>query len=74
VAVRVAVESSDGAGHPLRITLLRNGAAAETWAGPAPFAAVHEETFDGTPLVFRVESRGRAPHQLLTSPVFVRRP
>jgi len=74
LSVRVAVESSDGGSHPLRVTLLRNGTAAETWAGQTPFTAVHDETFDGTPLVFRVESRGRAPHQLLTSPVFVRKP
>jgi len=74
IAVRIAVESSDGTGHPLRVTLVKNGEAVETWAAPAPFAAVHEETFDGTPVVFRVEARGRAPHQLLTNPVFVRRP
>src|SRR5262245_29737901 len=57
-AVRVSVESSDGAGHPLRITLVRNGEAVETWAGQAPFTGVHEEVFDGTPLYFRVEARG----------------
>jgi hypothetical protein len=74
LAVRVAVASSDGSAHPLRVTLVRNGTAVETWAGPTPFTAVHDETFDGAPLVFRVEARGRAPHQLLTNPVFVRKP
>jgi len=72
--VRIGVDSSDGAGHPLRVSLVRNGVVVEMWAGQAPFAAVHEETFDGTPMYFRVETRGRAPHHLLTNPVFVRRP
>jgi len=74
IAVRVSVESSDGAGHPLRVTLVRNGEPVETWAGQAPFTAVHEEVFDGTSLFFRVEVRGRTPQQLLTNPLFVRKP
>lgn len=74
LAVKIGVESSEGAGHPIRVALVRNGAVAETWAGPTPFTAVHEEAFDGTPLVLRVEARGRTGNQLLTNPVFVRRP
>ncbi len=74
VAVSVGVTSSDGGSHPLRVTLVRNGAAVETWAGRTPFTAVHEETFDGTPLFFRMEARSGAVHQLLTNPVFVRKP
>jgi len=74
VAVSVGVTSSDGGSHPLRVTLVRNGAAVETWAGQTPFTAVHEETFDGTPLFFRMEARSGAVHQLLTNPVFVRKP
>src|SRR5262249_20730510 len=73
-AVRVSIESSDGAGHPLRVTLVRNGEAVETWAGHAPVTAVHEEGVAGSPPFFPVEARGREPHQLLTNPLFVRKP
>jgi hypothetical protein len=74
LAVSVAVASSGSASLPLRVTLVRNGAPVETWAGPTPFTAVHEETFDGTAAYFRVEARSGTLHQLLTNPVFVRKP
>src|SRR5262249_44076670 len=74
LALRVVVASSDGSSHPLRVTLVRNGTAIETWAGHTPFTTIPGETFVRAPLVFRVAARGRPPPQLLTNPVFVRTP
>jgi hypothetical protein len=69
--IAVAVEATDGASHPLRVTLVKNGAAAAGWTGRTPFRTVYRETFDGTPAVFRVDARGPAPHQALSNPIFV---
>jgi hypothetical protein len=69
--IRVAVESSDGSAQPVRVTLLRNGALAEAWAGQTPFRTTHRSTFNGAPIYFRVDVRGRPPQRLLTSPIFV---
>jgi len=72
--VRVAIDASDAGALPVRVTLVRNGAVAEAWAGQTPFRATYRETFDGRPLVLRVDARGRPPHHLVTSPVFVSAP
>lgn len=71
VEVRVAIEASDGSGQPVRITLVRNGGAVEAWAGPTPFRAAYRDVATSQGLVFRVDVRGRMPHRLLTSPIFV---
>jgi hypothetical protein len=69
--VQVAVEASDGSAQPIRVTLVRNGAPVEAWAGQTPFRALYRDTTAETPLVFRVDVHGRSPHRLLTSPIFV---
>jgi hypothetical protein len=71
VEVRVAVDATDGSAQAARVTLVRDGAAAEAWAGQTPFRATSRLVFDGRPLVLRVDVRARAPHRLLTSPIFV---
>jgi len=68
--VRIGVEANPGLPLPVRVTLVRNGAVVEAWAGQTPFRAVHREQADG-PTVFRVDVRSTAPHRLLTSPIFV---
>jgi hypothetical protein len=69
--IAIAVEASDGGPHPIRVTLVRNGTTAGVWTGQTPFRTVYRETFDGKPAVFRVDARGRAPHQALGNPIFV---
>jgi len=69
--IAVGVEASDGASHPVRVTLVKNGVAAAAWTGETPFRTVYRETFDGKPTVFRVDARGRSPHQVLSNPIFV---
>lgn len=71
ITLRVAIDATDGAAEPVRVTLVRNGAAVEAWAGQTPFQVTYRETFDGTPLVLRIDARGRASHRLVASPVFV---
>jgi hypothetical protein len=68
--VHIAVGTT-GAALPLRVTLVRNGAVAEAWAGPTPFRVVWRQPADGTAAVFRVDARAPVPHRLLTSPIFV---
>jgi hypothetical protein len=70
VEVRIAVGTT-GPALPLRVTLVRNGAVAEAWAGPTPFRVVWRQPADGTAAVFRVDARAPVPHRLLTSPIFV---
>jgi hypothetical protein len=72
VEVSVGLTASDGSAQPVRVTLVRNGAVVNAWTVTTPFATVHRETFDGHPLVFRVDARGSRPHRLLTNPIFVR--
>jgi hypothetical protein len=71
VDVRVAVSASDGGAHPVRVTLVRNGVPAEAWTGQTPLRLTHRDTTGTGLLVFRVDARGRSPHHLLTSPIFV---
>jgi len=73
IELRLAIEATAGA-EPVRVILVRNGVAAEAWAGRTPFHATYRETYDGAPLVLRVDVRGRAPHHLVASPVFVQAP
>src|SRR5262249_33081188 len=56
-----------------RVILIRNGAIVAAWSGATPLRAVHHETFDGRPAVFRLEARG-AGGRLLSNPVFVKAP
>lgn len=72
--VGVAVEAGAGATLPVRVSLVRNGAVVEAWAGQTPFRAVYREPADGAPTVFRVDVRSTPPHRLLSSPIFVTRP
>jgi hypothetical protein len=70
--VRVAVEATGQTADGFRVTLVRNGTVTEGWSGGQVVRGTYGETFDGQPLVFRVEARGRAPHRILGSPIFVR--
>jgi len=72
--VRVAVDAIGETVEPFRVTLVRNGIVTEGWSGGPSIRATYRETFDGRPLVFRIEARGRAPHRILTSPIFVAAP
>lgn len=74
VEVRFGIEATDGGPYPVRIALVKNGAVAGIWAPATPFHAVFRDTFDGKPAVYRLEVRGPAPHHLVSSPIFVRRP
>ena len=69
--VQVAVEASDGSAQAIRVTLVRNGAPVEAWAGQTPFRALYRDTTGDQPLVFRLDVHSRSPHRLLTSPIFV---
>ena len=74
VQVRVAIEATGERSQAVRVTLVRNGTVAEAWSGSTPLSVAHDDTYDGTPLVYRVDVRGRAPHQLVTNPIFVTAP
>ncbi len=68
--ITVAIGTT-GPALPLRVTLVRNGAVAEAWAGQTPFRTVWRQAADGAAAVFRVDARAIEPHRLLTSPLFV---
>jgi hypothetical protein len=74
VDVRVAVDVRGTVPGGVRVTLVRNGAVLDTWTGETGVRASHREVFDGRPLVFRIDARGRAPHRLIGSPIVVTRP
>lgn len=74
IEVRVAVEVEGAAAGGLRVTLVRNGTVLNGWSGETSVRASHREVFDGRPLVFRIDARGRAPHRILASPIVVIRP
>src|SRR5262249_21597692 len=74
VQVRVAIEATGDRSQSVRVTLVRNGTVAGAWPGPTPLSVAHEDTYEGAPLVYRVDVRGRAPHQLVSNPIFVRAP
>jgi hypothetical protein len=69
--IRVAVVTSVGRAHPVRVTLVRNGTVVAAWSGTTPFAAVHRETFDFGRGYYRLDVRGGGPHHLVTNPIFV---
>jgi hypothetical protein len=61
-----------GPSPPLvRAVLVRNGQAADVWAGRPPVRILWRETFDGRPLVLRLDARGQPPHRLLSMPIVV---
>jgi hypothetical protein len=74
VEVRIAVDATGAGAEGLRVTLVRNGAVLNAWAGDASVRAVHREVFDGRPLVFRIDARARVPHRIVANPIFVVRP
>jgi len=74
IDIRIAVDALGAGAAGLRITLVRNAAVLNAWAGDTSVRATHREIFDGGPLVFRVDARARAPHRLVTNPIFVARP
>jgi hypothetical protein len=74
VEVRIAVDAVGSGADNLKVTLLRNGTVLNGWSGETSVRATHRETFDGHPLVFRIEARARAPHRLVSNPLFVTRP
>ena len=65
------VIASDGGRHPVRVSLVRNGAVIAAWNGRTPFGAVHREAFDAGRAFYRIDVRGDRPQQLLTNPIFV---
>jgi hypothetical protein len=72
--VRVAVDATGETADGFRVTLVRNGTVTEGWSGGRSVRATYRETFDGQPVVFRIEARGRAPHRIIASPIFVTPP
>ncbi len=74
VEVRIAVDASGKGAEGIRVTLIRNGAILDGWSGDTSVHVVHREIFDGRPLVFRIDARGRVPHRLVSNPLFVVRP
>ena len=74
IDIRMAVAASDGRAHPIRVTLVRNGAVIGAWAGTTPFTMAHRDTFDFGRGYYRVDVRGGGPHQLIANPIFVTAP
>jgi hypothetical protein len=74
IEVRIAVDATGPGADEVRVTLVRNGTVLNGWAGETSVRAVHREIFDGQPLVFRIDARGRVPHRLVANPIFVGRP
>ena len=68
----IGVEAVGAAAADLKVVLIKNGEIANAWTRGTPFTAVHRETWDGRPAVFRLEARGGGG-RLLSSPIFVRR-
>jgi hypothetical protein len=71
IEVRVAVDAVGSGAGGVRVALVRNGVVLDGWAGDNGVRAIHREIFDGRPVVFRVDARARAPHRVLSSPIFV---
>lgn len=69
--VRASIELSDASRPLLRVSLVRNGRVAEAWAGRAPLPVTWRETFDGRPLVLRLDVRSQPPHRILSGPIVV---
>jgi hypothetical protein len=65
------VDVSDGSRPLVRVSLVRNGRVAEAWAGRAPLSVGWRDTFDGRPLVLRLDARGQPPHRILSGPIVV---
>ncbi|HMH52709.1 MAG TPA: hypothetical protein VK548_20905 [Candidatus Acidoferrum sp.] len=74
IEVRIAVDATGSGAGGLRVTLVRNGAVLDGWSGDASVRATYREVFDGRPVVFRIDARGRTPHRILSSPIFVSLP
>lgn len=74
ITVRIAVDVEGAGAGGLRVTLVRNGTVLDGWSGEKSVRAEHHEVFDGRPLVFRIDARGRAPHRVLSSPIVIVRP
>ena len=70
----VAIDAVGAGAEGLRVTLVRNGAVLNAWAGDTSVRATHREIFEGRPLVFRIDARARVPHRLVTNPIFVAGP
>ncbi|HEY7648785.1 MAG TPA: hypothetical protein VID04_07240 [Methylomirabilota bacterium] len=69
--IRIALGAGGVSALPVRLSLVRNGALAEAWAGQTPFEAVYRESATDRPAVYRLDVRSTAPHRLLTSPIFI---
>ena len=73
VDVRIGVEATGSGVDEIRVTLVRNGTVLDGFTGDTRVRVTHREMFDGRPLVFRIDARARAPHRVLSSPIFVMR-
>ncbi|MCL6640200.1 MAG: hypothetical protein K6T92_02395 [Candidatus Rokubacteria bacterium] len=71
VELRATIDVSDGSRPLVRVSLVRNGQVAEAWAGRPPLAVSWRGTFDGRPLVLRLDARGQPPHRILSGPIVV---
>jgi len=69
--IRIALGAGGAEALPVRLSLVRNGAVVEAWAGQTPFETVHRESAGGRPAVYRLDVRSTVPHRLLTSPIFI---
>ncbi|HXU91571.1 MAG TPA: hypothetical protein VFQ62_22185 [Methylomirabilota bacterium] len=71
VTVDIAIDAEGAPAADLKVVLVKNGEVANAWATTTPFRASHRETWDGRPMVFRLEARGGGG-RLLSSAIFVR--
>lgn len=71
VELRASIDVSDGSRPLVRVSLVRNGRVAEAWAGRAPLTVGWRDTFDGRPLVLRLDARSQPPHRILSGPIVV---
>jgi hypothetical protein len=71
VGVRIGVTASDGGSHPVRVTLIRNGAVLSVWTVRTPFHTTHRDTVERGRGFYRLDIRGDRPQSLLTNPIFV---
>ncbi len=73
VQIRVGVDATGGADHPVRVALVRNGSVVAGFTGSTPIRYVHREDYDGAPAFYRLEVTGPAHGtRLLTNPVFMK--
>ena len=72
LVAQAVVAASDGLAYPVEVLLIRSGEVVARKAGPTPLAVEYREDGLSGAAIFRVQARGKTPHRLLSSPIFVR--